>query len=318
MQLSVKPKQTWWIAAGATIVSFALLYWVVKYSFGYGSVPIPLSTMLWALWNDYGNWQHGILVPFIVAWLVYRERDSLATLPISGSNVGMLGIVFALLFFWAGFRADIQYAGYVSAQVLLASLVIWFLGWRWFKALLFPLIFITFMWPFLFLEDMIAFPLRLIMAEVSYRFLDLIGLDVIKEGSGIVSAADPAAGLARGERFSVDIADPCSGIRSLFALTMISAVYGYITLKRWWNVAILFAMAFPLAVAGNFIRILMLTFGTLAFGSEFAIGTIDNPSWFHMLAGFVVFGVALAGMLAIGKILRSTEKTKASTSPQQA
>ncbi len=310
MQISSTVKRTWWVAAGVTIACFILLYWVVKYSFGYGSIPVPLSTMLWALWNDYGNWQHGILVPFILAWLVYRERQNLAAIPIAGSNIGIIGIILALAFFWAGFRADIQYAGYVSAQLLVASLVVWFLGWRWFKALLFPLLFITFMWPFLFLEEMIAFPLRLIMSDISYRFLDLIGLDVIKEGSGILSAPDPEAGLAKGERFSVDIADPCSGIRSLFALTMISAVFGYITLKRWWSVGLMILMAFPLAVIGNFIRILMLTFGTLAFGSEFAIGTIDHPSWFHMVAGFVVFGVALAGMLGIGKLLRQWEKSK--------
>lgn len=291
----------------ASVLSVVVLYGLVKYCFGYGSIPISLSQMLWALWNDYGDWQHGMLVPFLIAWLVYRDRATLARLPVKGSAMGIAGIIISLLLYWAGFKADIQYAGFLSFQMLLASLVLWFLGWAWFRALLFPLGFMVFMWPFLFLDNFIAFPLRLAMAEISYRFLDLIGLDVIKEGSGIVSAPDPVAGLAKGERFQVDIADPCSGIRSLFALTMISAVYAHLTLRAWWSKWILFLMAVPLAVAGNFVRILMLTFGTLALGSEFAIGTIDHPSGYHMAAGFVVFGVALAGMVGIGKILGRME-----------
>lgn len=297
-------KRSYWIATVAVAASVFILYGCVKYSFGYGSVPIPLATMLWALWNDYGDWQHGMLVPFLTAWLVYRDREALLRLPVKGSAVGMVGVIFSLLLYWAGFRTDIQYAGFVSFQTLMASLVLWFLGWAWLRALLFPLAFLVFMWPFLFLDNFIAFPLRLVMAEISYRFLDLIGLDVIKEGSGIVSAPDTAAGLAKGERFQVDIADPCSGIRSLFALTMISAIYAHLTLRTWWSKWILFLMALPLAVAGNFFRILMLTFGTLAFGSEFAIGTIDHPSAYHMAAGFVVFAIALAGMVGLGQLLR--------------
>lgn len=294
---------SYWIAVGATALSVVVLYGMLKYSFGYGSVPISLSAMLWALWNDYGDWQHGMLVPFLIGWLVYRDRAALARLPVKGSAVGLAGIAFSLLLYWAGFRADIQYAGFISFQTLMASLVLWFLGWQWLRALLFPLGFMAFMWPFLFLDNLIAFPLRLVMAEISYRFLDMIGMDVIKEGSGIVSAPDPAAGLAKGERFQVDIADPCSGIRSLFALAMFSAVYAHLTLHAWWSKWTLFLMAVPLAVAGNFVRILMLTFGTLAFGSEFAIGTIDHPSGYHMAAGFVVFAVALVGMVGIGKLL---------------
>ncbi len=300
-------KRSYWVAVAVTAISIIVLYGLVKYCFGYGSIPITLSAMLWALWNDYGDWQHGMLVPFLIAWLVYRDREALARLPVQGSAIGLLGIVFSLGLYWAGFRADIQYAGFVSFQTLLASLVLWFLGWAWLRALMFPLAFMVFMWPFLFLDNFIAFPLRLVMAEISYRFLDFVGLDVIKEGSGIVSAPDPAAGLAKGERFQVDIADPCSGIRSLFALTMISALYAHLTLRAWWSKWTLFLMALPLAVAGNFFRILMLTFGTLAFGSEFAIGTIDHPSGYHMAAGFVVFAIALAGMVGLGQILRLVE-----------
>jgi hypothetical protein len=78
-----------------------------------------------------------------------------------------------------------------------------------------------FAWPFVFLDQYVSFPLRLFMSSVSGHFLNLVGVPTVREGTAILSAADPATGLEIGKRFSVDIADPCSGIHSLFALTMV-------------------------------------------------------------------------------------------------
>ncbi len=295
---------SWTIALGVVLAVFVGLFGLVPYCYGYGSVPVSLSTMLWSLWNDYGDWQHGMIVPVVAGWLVMRKLRSMPVVEVRPSNVGFIVVLTALLLYWAGFKADIQYAGFVSAQLLVAGVAIWFFGWSTFLQFLFPWALLTFMWPFLFLDNMIAFPLRLVMSEISYRFLDLVGMDVVKQGTAVVSAADPAAGLAQSERFAVDIADPCSGIRSLFALTLITAVYAYLSLQKNWQRTVLFLMAGPLAVMGNFFRILMLVFGTIQFGAPFAIGTIDKPSAYHMGAGFAVFAVALSGMVGLAALLR--------------
>jgi exosortase/archaeosortase family protein len=138
------------------------------------------------------------------------------------------------------------------------------------------------------------------MSSVSGHFLNLVGVPTIREGTAILSAPDPANGLAIGQRFSVDIADPCSGIHSLFALTMISALYAIVVFRRWWQILLIVASAFPLAVFGNFCRILMLTFGTILFGSDFAIGSEQHPTWFHTGAGYLVYVAALGGILFVG------------------
>ncbi|MEZ5300560.1 MAG: archaeosortase/exosortase family protein [Verrucomicrobiales bacterium] len=69
----------------------------------------------------------------------------------------------------------------------------------------------------------------------------------------------------------------CAGLRSLFALMMVSALYGYYMLKKPWQRAALFLCAMPLAVLGNFARILLLVYGTIWWGSDFAIGVADAP-----------------------------------------
>jgi len=57
-------------------------------------------------------------------------------------------------------------------------------------------------------------------------------------------------------------------------------------------------------VAGNFARIIMLTLGTITLGPEVAIGSLEEPTTFHMLSGFLVFAVALGGMLGVGHLLQ--------------
>jgi hypothetical protein len=78
-----------------------------------------------------------------------------------------------------------------------------------------------------------------------------------------------------------------------------------------------FVLSPALAVAGNFGRMMMLTFGTMFLGSAVAIGTEEHPTTFHMAAGFFVFVVALAGMVAIGWILQRGEQAKKTGVPTE-
>jgi exosortase len=145
----------------------------------------------------------------------------------------------------------------------------------------------------------------MLMSHAAVFSLDFIGIDVVRNGTGILSAPEPLLGIPAGKKFAVDVADPCSGIRSLFALMMASALYGNLVLVKWWQKWILFICSVPLAIAGNLARILMLTIGTIVFGPEFAIGKnpLTDPSWFHIIAGLLVFAVAISGMVGIAKLL---------------
>ena len=194
------------------------------YASGYGLGSDPLWRLLLTLWNASDEWKHGMFVFPIAAVLIFLKRTELAKVPIKGSNWGLLLIVPSLFLYWVGFVANVQYIGYLAIQLMLGGCVIWFLGVRFFKAVFFIWCFLFFAYPFIFLEDLVAFPLRLLMSEASVRFLNLIGFHSIRDGTAIISAADPVAGIVNGQRYSVDVADPCSGIRSLFALTMISDV----------------------------------------------------------------------------------------------
>ena len=257
-----------------------------------------------AMWQG-EDWQHCYLVPFAVVGMVWFERENLPTAEFTRSWAGLAVTVFGFFVYWVGYRADNIFLAYASFQILTGGLILWLLGWEWAKALFIPWAFLVFLYPLTFLDNLIAFPLRMVMSEASVHVLNLFGFGCIKSGTAILSAPDSLAGLRAGARFSVDVADPCSGIRSLFALMMVSALYGYFTQQGAWRKAVLFLSSIPLAIAGNLARITMLTIGTIALGPAIAIGTLEKPTFFHMLAGYAVFAVALAGMLGIGWLINA-------------
>ncbi len=284
------------------VVSYALFAWF-PYASGYGATRVSMFEFMSWVWKT-PEWEHCWLVPLAVAGIVFYRRKSLAELPIEGCWLGLVALGLTFFIYWVGYLADNIYVGYAALIGFAGSTILWLLGWQWFKALSFPVGFLVFMFPLPFMDNFLAFPLRIIMSSVSVGFLNMVGIACLQSGTAIVSAPDFAAGLSAGQRFAVDVADPCSGIRSLFALMMVSALYGYIAMDRPWQKWVVFLSSIPLAVAGNFARIIMLTLGTITLGAETAIGSLEEPTLFHMASGFLVFGVALGGMLVVGWLLQ--------------
>lgn len=292
------------LAGACALVALFLLYAWNPYAYGYGSYMVTVLHFANVLWQG-EDWQHCYLVPFAVAGMIWFERKNLPDAGFTRSWTGLAATLFGFFVYWVGYRADNIFIAYASFQILTGGLILWLLGWQWAKALFIPWSFLVFLYPLTFLDNLIAFPLRMVMSEASVHVLNLFGIGCIKSGTAIISAPDPMAGLRAGARFSVDVADPCSGIRSLFALMMVSALYGYFTQEGKWRKAVLFLSSIPLAIAGNLARIVMLTIGTIAMGPAIAIGTLEKPTFFHMMAGYAVFAVALGGMLGIGWLINA-------------
>ena len=280
-----------------------------------------LGGLVRTVWDD-PEWFFCIFVPFLVGWLIWKKRTELATLPLEGRWHGLAIVAAGLVCYWIGYKVDTSYPGYAAAQLIAAGLIIHFGGWRWMRALAFPWLFLVFTWPMYPLEDRISFPLRIAMAKGSSAAINLIGIDVVREGTAIYSAADPAAGLKQGERFMLDVDAPCAGMRSLFSLVMITVIYAYISLRGFKQRVILVLCAVPLAMLGNLARMILLAVGSVLFGVEMAVGrNIDGHqemSLYHEMAGYAVFGVALGGMFAIGSLLerRSGKKKNPPAAPE--
>ncbi|MFV1993786.1 MAG: exosortase/archaeosortase family protein [Verrucomicrobiales bacterium] len=289
------------VACAAVLVYLCMFF---PYAAGYRGTRVSLLVSVRKLWA-FPDWQHGMLVPFIVVGLLVYKWKEIFTDPARGSAWGLPVLALGFFTYWVGFKANVYYFGFGAVQILLAGLILWFLGLAYFKRLFFFWCFFAFSWPLFFLTDTLAFKLRFVMIQLSSGFLRLVGVENMRSGTSIQSLGDPSAGLAQGDLFALDIADPCSGIRSLFALLMVSALWGYLTLDKPWQRWALFFSAAPLAVLGNFIRVLLLVFGSLVLGEDIAVGQDGGASGFHFMAGIAVFVTALGGMVAIGRFLKS-------------
>lgn len=287
-----------------TLVSL-FLFWPYQHWTFQGRVSLLVGW--WRFVQENEEWVFCPLVPIASLVLAWQRRTELSAIPWQGHWSGLVLFITAMFFYWVGHQADTAYPGFVAAQLGVAALIIWHCGYAWMRILLFPCLFLAFMWPVFPLEDQVALPLRMLTASWSSKILALIGVANIREGTGLLSAADPTRSLEAGQLFKLDVAAPCSGIRSLYSLMMLSALYGYLFLRGFWPRVILFASAVPLAIAGNLVRMVLLALGCLWFGPDIAIGrSVEGEqviSLYHEFSGYAVFAVALLGMFSLSSLL---------------
>jgi len=294
-------------ALTASLLALWVLFFGLPYTINDQSHPASLFGQTLSYWLAYPEWAQGMLVFPVVALIFYLKRKDFAKVPQKGSWLGLPVLLFAVILYWFGYLTDLPYAGQFSIQLLIAGLIIWFLGVRYFGAVFFLWAVLIFAWPFLFLDQYVSLPLRFLMSRLSATTLNLIGIHALREGTAILSAQDSFHSV--GQRFAVDVADPCSGMHSLYALTLVATLYGILMFRRWWQSALIIFLAVPFAVFGNVCRILALVLGTLCFGSSFAVGSVERPSWYHTGAGILVYIAALGGLFVAGSILALTTKT---------
>lgn len=293
-----------WALVGVVVTAVTVMMAIQPFDAGYADFRRTMVQTLLIYWRD-PTWQHGALAPLIAMWLVWRQRRDLGRLPLNGSCWGLVLLGLSAIFYYAGFKANSFYFGVASIQLFLAGAVLWVFGWQHARKLFFPWLILCFSWPLIFLEDTIAFRLRLVMVECASWVLNVFGVDTLVEGTSLVSAPDIESGKDAGDVFSLKVDGPCSGMRSLFALMMVSALFSYFRETSFPRRILLFVSSIPLAVLANLVRLLILLAATAVFGQDFAVGNEEKEvSTFHFISGLAVFIVALAGLQAIAGLMR--------------
>jgi len=264
-------------------------YFISKTCF-VGIVPTSLVGWLLSYWSRGGEYAHGYVVPLVAGGLfVWKWRTKLHAVPLSVSNFGLGVLIGAVTLYWIGVRAGNPRVVAGSLVVLVFGLILYLAGWEWAKELWFPCTFLFFMIPLNFLDQYVAFPLRMFVAQISTSLLNGLGMDVYRNGTGIYSTVNRFAPL--------DVADPCSGIRSLVALMALTALYGYVTMDAGWKKWVLFLASIPLAVIGNLARITTVALVAQGFGQDLAMKI------YHDYSGYIVFSLAILCMLGLGTAL---------------
>lgn len=266
-----------WQTYAALAVLTGLLYFAFRDFLGW-------VTERW--WHDeyYG---HGLLIPPLSAYLIYRQWPRLRDQGEGGNGWGLLVIAGGLFLHLAAIYYGANFASGFALIAVLYGLAIWFLGWPRARSLTFAFAFLGFAVPLTrWLIDEFAQPMQAFSAQ---------GAAHMASAFGILNQVDGADIITRDYTFKVAI--PCSGLKSIIAMSALGALVAYVLEGPRWKRWLLFAFSLPVAVAANLIRI----FVTLVLGNS--LGPEAAEGFFHTASGALVFVLALGGLLLIGGAL---------------
>ncbi len=233
-------------------------------------------------WATDDNYSHGFLIIPLALYFAWERRERLAERPVRPSALGLVVVVLGLAVLAAGVLGVELFLTRVSILVVVAGAVIFMLGWRCLRVLAFPLAFLLLMIPIpAIVFNHIAFPLQLLASRVGEAALMLAGVPVLREGNVMTLA-----------NTTLEVAEACSGIRSLVSLLTLAIVYGYFTERRTWLRVVLALAAVPIAITANGLRVA----GT-GLAAHF-VGPAAASGFLHTFSGWLVFVVAL-GLLVI-------------------
>ena len=241
----------------------------------------------WVGPNRDPNFEHGIFVPLFALFVLWQDRKKLEPIVPAPSWTGLPLVVLGLLMLVLGVLGAELFFSRVSLLILLAGLMVLFQGWTLFRAVLFPWAILILMIPIpsLILQQ-ITFPLQLQAARLATGLLELVGVPVLRQGNVIVLASMP-----------LDVAEACSGIRSLLTLVTLAIIYGYLTETRTWVRVVLALAAVPIAVAANSFRIFGTGLLVQYWDPDKAVG------FFHAFSGWLIFVVALIMLFAVHRAI---------------
>ena len=243
-------------------------------------------------WWDDANYSHGFLVPLFSGFLVWQRRTELKTLASDGATVGLALILGGIGMLLVGDLAAENFLMRSSLIVVLAGLVLFHLGPRIFRAVLFPLAFLFFMVPVpgvVFYA--VTFPLQQLAAENAAWTLDLLGVPVLLDGNVIHLS-----------QISLGVTEACSGIRSLISLLAGAVAGASLLLPSGWIMVAFVASAVPITILANAARVVMTGLIGQWFGIEYATG------FFHEFAGWAIYVSAAACLLGVYGLIRIGQK----------
>ena len=240
-----------------------------------------------AQWANDEDYSHGFFVLPLALYFVWERRHQLSEAVARPSALGLFVLAGSLLTFVAGQFGSELFLSRVSLIGVLAGLVLFLAGWTHLRLLAFPLAFLLLMVPLPeIIFNRITFPLQMLASQVGEVVIAASGVPVMREGNVLLLP-----------NRALEVAEACSGIRSLMSLTMLAVALGYFTEKRTWARVLIALAAVPIAVAANALRVAGTGLASYWISPDAAEG------FFHTFSGWLMFIVALGGLLLFHRLL---------------
>lgn len=266
-------------------------------------------------WWDDENYSHGLLIPFVIGYILWTERDRLTSVEKRPRVFwGAAAAVAALLMLWVGTAGAELFTQRTSLVLLLAGVVVYFWGWKLLRAVFVPLFLLALAIPVpTIVFNKVAFPLQLFASRCAVWAMRMFDIPVLREGNVIELYPLGSTTTKR-----LEVVEACSGIRSLMTLVTLAVVFAYFTSPsdeggtggrrferfRTLRAVLIVLAAVPIAIITNAARVSGT--GVLAryYGTEVADG------FFHEFSGWVIYVAAFLLLFAFGWLLDRFNPTR--------
>ena len=251
-------------------------------------VYVPVLAGLGSDWYSNPNYSHGFIIPFAVAFIVWQQRARLRAVPAQPSHWGLALVLLSQAEYLVGYLGAEYFLQRTSLLLLIAGGIVFLFGWQHLRLQLFSLTLLLLAIPLPQLVfNAIAFPLQLLASSWAAALLTLCGIPVFRQGNILLLP-----------QRALDVAEACSGIRSLFSLISLAMLVVYFVPVRFWVKLTIVLSAVPIALCTNAGRIAASGLLGRWFGPEYSEG------FFHAFSGWLIFLVAFLALLGEASLLR--------------
>jgi exosortase D (VPLPA-CTERM-specific) len=236
---------------------------------------------MWDVWMMTPEYSHGVIIPFLSAFLIWQKKDSIAKTPMTGSWGGVALVALGGLMLIVGQLGTVYTIVQYAFVATVAGIVLAFCGRRAFRLFAVPLLFLAFMIPPpYFVLHNLSTKLQLLSSELGVRFMRLLDISVFVEGNVIDLGG-----------YKLQVAEACDGLRYLFPMMTLGFLFAYFYRGAMWKRIVVFLSSVFITVFMNSFRI-----GTIGVMVEhWGIGMAEG--FLHEFQGWAVFMFSAALML---------------------
>jgi exosortase len=280
-------------------------------------------------WTD-ENYSHGLLIPAIIGFILWSQRERLGCASQRPTMFwGLAAILLSLLALWAGTAGAELYMQRTSLVLMLAGIILYFWGFALLRLLIVPLFLLLLAIPIpAIIFNKIAFPLQLFASRCAVSAMTFFDIPVLRQGNVIELMP-----LGARETKKLEVVEACSGIRSLMTLVTLAVVFAYFTHPRgdsgdgdqsqgpgpknlvadafarlktfgFWRSTIIVSSAVPIAIFTNALRVSGTGILARYYGTQIADG------FFHSFSGWVIYVVAFLMLFGVGWLLDRANPTR--------
>ena len=232
------------------------------------------------IWWRSETFTHAFLVPPIVAWIVWREREELKYIPFNPNAWILLPLLGMGLFWLLGDLVAVNAVTQFAVVAMLVLLVPLVFGLAVARHLIFPLAFLFFCVP----VGEFAMPLLMEWtADFTVLALRATGIPVYREGLQFVIPTG-----------NWSVVEACSGVRYLIASLTVGTLFAYLNYKSIHRRLIFIVVSALVPILANWLRAYMIVMLGHVSGNKLAAG-VD-----HLIYGWVFFGIVILLMFMIG------------------